>query len=150
MGIAYSQLNPKQKQAANHVHGPMLVLAGAGTGKTSVLVHRISRLISAKHAHPNEIRAFTFTHKAAREDRKSTRLNSSHRCSSYAVFCLKKITVGDGWPNSEPGKTPSAVYRSSMLNLGTGFASLSPTLTTLKTRDFDCPCAGGCSLTTYN
>ena len=69
MGIAYSQLNPKQKQAANHVHGPMLVLAGAGTGKTSVLVHRISRLISAKHAHPNEIRAFTFTHKAAREIR---------------------------------------------------------------------------------
>src|SRR5438067_9005624 len=69
MGISYSQLNPKQKQAASHVHGPMLVLAGAGTGKTSVLVQRISRLISAKHAHPNEIRAFTFTHKAAREIR---------------------------------------------------------------------------------
>ena len=48
MGISYSQLNPKQKQAANHVHGPMLVLAGAGTGKTSVLVHRISRLITSK------------------------------------------------------------------------------------------------------
>ena len=69
MGIAYSQLNPKQKQAANHVYGPMLVLAGAGTGKTSVLVHRISRLISAKHARPSEIRAFTFTHKAANEIR---------------------------------------------------------------------------------
>ena len=69
MGIAYSQLNPTQKQAANHVHGPMLVLAGAGTGKTSVLVHRISRLISAKLARANEIRAFTFTHKAAREIR---------------------------------------------------------------------------------
>jgi DNA helicase II / ATP-dependent DNA helicase PcrA len=69
MPVAYSQLNPKQKQAANHVHGPMLVLAGAGTGKTSVLVHRISRLISGKHARPNEIRAFTFTHKAAREIR---------------------------------------------------------------------------------
>src|SRR5690349_6834793 len=69
MGISYSQLNPRQRQAANHVHGPMLVLAGAGTGKTSVLVHRISRLITCKHAHPNEIRAFTFTHKAAREIR---------------------------------------------------------------------------------
>jgi superfamily I DNA/RNA helicase len=69
VGIAFSQLNPKQKQAANHVHGPMLVLAGAGTGKTSVLVHRISRLILGKHARPNEIRAFTFTHKAAREIR---------------------------------------------------------------------------------
>ncbi|MFL6439540.1 MAG: ATP-dependent helicase [Terriglobales bacterium] len=69
MGIAFSQLNPKQKQAANHVDGPMLVLAGAGTGKTSVLVHRISRLILGKHARPGEIRAFTFTHKAAREIR---------------------------------------------------------------------------------
>ncbi|HWC17109.1 MAG TPA: ATP-dependent DNA helicase [Terriglobales bacterium] len=69
MGIAYSQLNSKQKEAANHVFGPMLVLAGAGTGKTSVLVHRISRLILAKHARPHEIRAFTFTHKAAREIR---------------------------------------------------------------------------------
>jgi DNA helicase-2/ATP-dependent DNA helicase PcrA len=47
----------------------MLVLAGAGTGKTSVLVHRIARLIANKHAQPNEIRAFTFTHKAAREIR---------------------------------------------------------------------------------
>jgi len=69
MGISYSQLDPRQKQAANHVHGPMLVLAGAGTGKTSVLVHRISRLITGKHAQPREIRAFTFTHKAAREIR---------------------------------------------------------------------------------
>src|SRR5438045_6500950 len=69
MGISYSQLNPKQKQAASHVHGPMLVLAGAGTGKTSVLVHRISRLINARHAQANDIRAFTFTHKAAREIR---------------------------------------------------------------------------------
>jgi DNA helicase II / ATP-dependent DNA helicase PcrA len=69
VGIAFSQLNPKQKQAANHVDGPMLVLAGAGTGKTSVLVHRISRLILGKHARPGEIRAFTFTHKAAREIR---------------------------------------------------------------------------------
>src|SRR5438270_9527769 len=69
MGIAYSQLNPKQKQAANHVHGPMLVLEGEGAEDTSVLVHRISRLITSKHAHPSEIRAFTFTHKAAREIR---------------------------------------------------------------------------------
>ena len=69
MAIAYSQLNTEQKRAASHVYGPMLVLAGAGTGKTSVLVHRISRLISAKHARPSEIRAFTFTHKAANEIR---------------------------------------------------------------------------------
>src|SRR5437764_2671101 len=77
MGISYSQLNPKQKQAASHVHGPMLVLAGAGTGKTSVLVHRISRLINARHAQANDIRAFTFTHKAAREIRSRVSRSSS-------------------------------------------------------------------------
>jgi hypothetical protein len=58
--------------------------------------------------------------------------------------------VGSGWPDSESGKNPEAVYRSSMLNLGIGFASPSETLTTLKTRDFECPGAGACYLTTFN
>ncbi|HUA68269.1 MAG TPA: glycosyltransferase [Candidatus Saccharimonadales bacterium] len=58
--------------------------------------------------------------------------------------------VGYGWPDSESGKDPEAVYRSSMLNLGIGFASPSETLTTLKTRDFECPGAGACYLTTFN
>jgi hypothetical protein len=58
--------------------------------------------------------------------------------------------VGSGWPNSEPGNDPEAVYRASMMNLGIGFASPSRTLTTLKTRDFECPGAGACYLTTYN
>ncbi|HEX7961394.1 MAG TPA: UvrD-helicase domain-containing protein, partial [Terriglobales bacterium] len=49
------QPNPAQAEAINHVHGPMLVLAGAGTGKTSVLVHRIVNLISQEHARPDEI-----------------------------------------------------------------------------------------------
>ncbi|HET9742428.1 MAG TPA: ATP-dependent DNA helicase [Terriglobales bacterium] len=69
MGLSYAQLNSKQKQAVDHLHGPMLVLAGAGTGKTSVLAHRIARLIREKHAAPGEIVAFTFTHKAAQEIR---------------------------------------------------------------------------------
>lgn len=59
--------NPKQQQAIEHVHGPMLVLAGAGTGKTSVLVERIARLIENKHATPEEILAITFTDNAASE-----------------------------------------------------------------------------------
>lgn len=97
MGIAYSQLNPKQKQAANHVHGPMLVLAGAGTGKTSVLVHRISRLILAKHARPNEIRAFTFTHKAAHEIRSRVSRSSAGiaaaglHASTFHGYCYELL-----------------------------------------------------------
>lgn len=60
------------------------------------------------------------------------------------------LAVGDGWPISEPGKNPNAVYRATMINLGLGFASPSETLTTLKTRDFECPGTGACYLTTYN
>ena len=59
--------NPKQKEAIEHVCGPMLVLAGAGTGKTTVLVERIARLIEQQHARPEEILAITFTENAARE-----------------------------------------------------------------------------------
>ncbi|HVH85940.1 MAG TPA: ATP-dependent DNA helicase, partial [Terriglobales bacterium] len=97
MGIAYSQLNSRQKQAANHVFGPMLVLAGAGTGKTSVLVHRISRLILAKHARPNEIRAFTFTHKAAREIRSRVARSSAGiaatglKASTFHGYCYQLL-----------------------------------------------------------
>jgi hypothetical protein len=58
--------------------------------------------------------------------------------------------VGWGWPNSEAGNHPERVYRSSRMNLGIGFASPSQTLTTLKTRDFECPGSGACFLTTYN
>ena len=58
--------------------------------------------------------------------------------------------IGFGWPNSEGGKNPEATYRVSQMNLGIGFAAPSQTLTTLKTRDFECPGAGACYLTTYN
>jgi DNA helicase-2/ATP-dependent DNA helicase PcrA len=59
--------NPKQQKAIEHAHGPMLVLAGAGTGKTTVLVERIAWLIEQGHAKPDEILAITFTESAAAE-----------------------------------------------------------------------------------
>ena len=59
--------NPKQREAIEHATGPMLVLAGAGTGKTSVLVERIAWLIEQKHATPEQILAITFTDNAADE-----------------------------------------------------------------------------------
>ena len=59
--------NPRQKEAIEHVYGPMLVLAGAGTGKTSVLVERIAYLIEQKHGSADEILAITFTDNAADE-----------------------------------------------------------------------------------
>jgi len=60
-------LSPKQKAAVEHGEGPLLIIAGAGTGKTLVVTCRIAHLISTKKAKPHEILALTFTEKAAKE-----------------------------------------------------------------------------------
>ncbi len=60
-------LNEEQKSAVTHKTGPLLIVAGAGTGKTTVIVNRIAYLISSKAARPEEILALTFTEKAASE-----------------------------------------------------------------------------------
>src|SRR5688572_1503211 len=60
------ELNPRQREAVEHTGGPLIVLAGPGTGKTRVIVHRVERIIK-DGADPSSVVAITFTNKAAAE-----------------------------------------------------------------------------------
>src|ERR1700739_3458868 len=83
----------RQREAIEHVNGPMLVVAGAGTGKTTVLTRRIAQLIRNGHACPSEILALTYTDNAAAEmhQRVQQLLNGSDlsglRATTFHAYC---------------------------------------------------------------
>src|SRR5581483_8992532 len=84
----------RQRQAIEHVSGPMLVVAGAGTGKTSVLTHRIERLVLDGHAQPDEILALTYTVNAAEEMRERVRKLLGGRAiqaTTFHDYCLQLL-----------------------------------------------------------
>lgn len=86
-------LNPQQQRAVMHTGEPLLIVAGAGSGKTSVLTRRIAYLLAARDAHPGQILAITFTNKAAAEMRERVRELVGLRAQSMWVSTFHSSCV---------------------------------------------------------
>jgi DNA helicase-2/ATP-dependent DNA helicase PcrA len=106
-------LNAEQREAVAHTEGPLLILAGAGSGKTRVITHRIAHIITVRRVDPTAVLAVTFTNKAANEMRErvnalleSVSLDSSPKVSTFHSFCVRLLRRdGDPLARVRPGFT---------------------------------------------
>ena len=106
-------LNAEQREAVAHTDGPLLILAGAGSGKTRVITHRVAHIVTTKHVPPSAVLAVTFTNKAANEMRErisalleDVSLESPPNVSTFHSFCVRLLRRdGDPLARIRPGFT---------------------------------------------
>src|SRR5438445_13081086 len=100
-------LNPQQREAVANTEGPLLILAGAGSGKSRVITHRIARIVQDFGVPPSAVLAVTFTNKAAEEMRgrvasllEGVELSSAPNVATFHSFCVRLLRR-DGDPLAE-------------------------------------------------
>jgi DNA helicase II / ATP-dependent DNA helicase PcrA len=106
-------LNAQQREAVTHIDGPLLILAGAGSGKTRVITHRIAHIITSRHVPPSAVLAVTFTNKASKEMRERVAalledvpLDSMPTVCTFHSFCVRLLRRdGDPLARVRPGFT---------------------------------------------
>ena len=117
-----SSLNPQQKQGVEHLDGPLLILAGAGSGKTRVLTVRTAALICKKGVHPSEILAVTFTNKAAKEMQErvhnllrdlGVRVDTPMWFGTFHSICVRILREQQHLLDTDGSGTPFTIFDSS-------------------------------------